>query len=123
MRHPMQPVEDDGHGVIRFKENKLISFLLKECPYDLNKLHCKHADGDFNKGDYTQLMQLLGYSVSGYGGLSSSPKKSIKKADKRAAKLAKQMRKEPTLKERNAIAAHYIEMRKVYKECKRRNKW
>jgi len=90
MKHPTQPLVIDSDGVIRFKENKLILFLMDSTPHlNLNTLSIRDQEGKFNKGDYTQLMQLIGYSVSGYGELSTSPKKIVKKADKEAAKMRK----------------------------------
>ena len=89
MRHPMQKIEQTEDGVIRFRENKIIRYLMKEGKIDLNQIYCKDTDGDFNKGDYTQLMQLIGYSVSGYGDLGTSPRKIVKKADKKAENFLK----------------------------------
>ena len=90
MKHPMQPLEQDKDGIIRFKENRLIRFLLDSHPnQNLNSLSIRDQQGECNKGDYTQLMQLIGYSVSGYGGLSTSPKKIVRKADKLADKMCK----------------------------------
>ena len=86
MKHPMQPIEFNN-GSLRFKENLIVSLLLANSDLDLNSLSIMDQEGKFNRGDYTQLMQLLGYSVSGYGDLSSSPKKIVRKADKIAAKI------------------------------------
>mgnify|MGYP003680168871 CR=1 FL=1 len=94
MKHPMQPLEQDKDGVVRFKENKLVRFLLDSHPdQNLNSLSIRDQQGKFNKGDYTQFMQLIGYSASGYGDLGSSPKKIVKKADKLAAKMCKKKKK------------------------------
>jgi hypothetical protein len=81
--HPMQPLVQDAFGTVRFRENKIVSFLLDRGPYDLNKLCVM----DWPEGDYTQLMQLIGYSVSGYGELSSSPRDLTQRADAEAAAL------------------------------------
>ena len=90
LKHPMQPIGFDGggnegqpYGIVRFKENKIVRFLLDAGPFDLNQISCM----EFNREDYTQLMQLIGYSTSGYGELSTSPKKMVRKADAKAAKL------------------------------------
>lgn len=48
---------------------------------DLNLVARMNAQGKFGKGDYTQFMQLLGYSVSGYGQLSTSPKELVAETD------------------------------------------
>jgi hypothetical protein len=87
LKHPMQPIgwEED---VIRFKKNAIVDFLLDAGPYDLNKICCM----PFSKEDYTQLMQLIGYSVSGYGELSTSPEELVSKADRIADKLSRMKR-------------------------------
>jgi hypothetical protein len=36
--HPMQPTVIDGHGVLRFKQNAIVRFLLDAGPHDLNQL-------------------------------------------------------------------------------------
>jgi len=90
LKHPMQPIGWDETGkVIRFKENKIVSLILETSNLDLNKLCVMNARKMFNEGDYTQLMQLIGYSVSGFGDLSTSPKRLVNKADKIADKLSK----------------------------------
>ena len=90
LKHPMQPIGFDGggnegqpHGIVRFKENKIVRFLLDAGPFDLNQISCM----EFNRGDYTQLMQLIGYSTCGYGELSTSPKKLVRKADAKADEI------------------------------------
>jgi hypothetical protein len=64
--HPIQPLELDNHGVLRFKENKIVSYLLKHGGIDLNML----AVLDFTPEDHQQFAQLIGYSLGGYGDLS-----------------------------------------------------
>jgi hypothetical protein len=49
-RHPRQPVVLDERGVPRFKENKIVSFLLDEGPFDLNRLGLR----DFTDEDRMQ---------------------------------------------------------------------
>lgn len=85
----MQPVVLDGDGTPRFKENKLVHFLLKTGPNDLNKL----AAMPWSDEDYDQLMQLIGYSTSGYGDLTGSSKKNVAWADAEAEKLLKKVKK------------------------------
>lgn len=69
-KHPMQPLVTDPSGVIRFKGNAIVRHLLdvvrEHKLADLNSLACK----DFTKDDWTQFMQLIGYSVSGFGELT-----------------------------------------------------
>ena len=84
-KHPMQRIERDDRGVIRFRANKIISDLFARGDLDLNLI----ARSGYDAEDQMQLAQLLGYSVSGYGDLSYASHKSIRKADKRAEKLQK----------------------------------
>lgn len=65
MKHPIQPLEKDKNGIIRFKENKIVRYLLDNGGIDLNKL----AVIDFSDNDREQLSQLIGYSLSGFGDL------------------------------------------------------
>ncbi len=64
-KHPIQPdsIED---GVLRFKRNKIVEFLLDAGPFDMNQL----AHMPFSDEDRVQFAQLIGYSVSGWGTLS-----------------------------------------------------
>jgi hypothetical protein len=64
--HPVQPLALDSKGVLRFKENKIVRHLLDKGGIDLNALACL----DFSAEDRQQFAQLIGYSLSGYGGLS-----------------------------------------------------
>lgn len=64
--HPIQPLQKDAHGVVRFRPNKIVRFLLDAGPFDLNKL----AVMPFEQEDREQFAQLIGYSLSGYGELS-----------------------------------------------------
>lgn len=65
--HPIQPLEKDSQGTLRFKENKIVSFLLDKGPTDLNDI----AIMNFDDEDRQQFAQLIGYSLDGYGELSS----------------------------------------------------
>lgn len=92
-RHPRQPLIVDDTGVVRFKQNRIVYALLNRCRdagFGLNEIVREGFDAD----DYDQFMQLIGYSVSGYGELSSSPKDAVRRADKKAAVLLETMRKE-----------------------------
>lgn len=63
-KHPIQPTELIN-GVIRFKENKIVSYLLDKGGIDLNRI----AREDFSQEDREQFAQLIGYSLSGFGDL------------------------------------------------------
>ena len=66
MNHPTQPLKKDKKGVLRFKENKIISYLLNNGGIDLNQLSVI----DFTDEDRRQFAQLIGYSLDGYSTLS-----------------------------------------------------
>lgn len=82
-KHPMQPVELDKNGTARFKENKIVTYLLDNGGIDMNKL----AVLDFSEEDRSQFAQLIGYSVCGYGELRYSDDKIYDKAAKQVQKL------------------------------------
>jgi hypothetical protein len=63
--HPIQPLEVIA-GVLRFKPNSIVQFLLDQGPYDLNYI----AAQDWPREDREQLSQLIGYSLSGFADLS-----------------------------------------------------
>ncbi|MDD1958982.1 hypothetical protein NP534_02590 [Pseudomonas sp. 39004] len=86
----MQPVVAAADGVIRFKQNQIIRDMLDLCE--------KHGLGlseiaarDYEKDDRSQLMQLIGYSVSGYGNLDCSRAKHVMRADEKAESLASEV--------------------------------
>lgn len=66
MNHPIQPIEPDKNGTMRFKENAIVNYLLDNGPFDMNDL----AILDFSNDDREQFAQLIGYSVGGFGELS-----------------------------------------------------
>lgn len=65
MKHPIQPLVTVA-GVTRFKENKLVRFLLDNGPNNMNTL----ALVPFDIEDRVQFAQLIGYSLDGFGELS-----------------------------------------------------
>ena len=62
-RHPIQPLERDEQGVIRFKRNAIVAFLSKDRLNDLARM-------DFPKEDWEQFYQIIGYSHSGIPNVS-----------------------------------------------------
>lgn len=82
-RHPMQSVVFDDSGVARFRANAVVQFLLDEYGPGLNDLACR----DWPDGDYTQLMQLMGYSLGGFADLSSSPPDDVEAAWREADRI------------------------------------
>lgn len=81
--HPMQPIVRAKDGVIRFKPNAILAYLCDRGAIDLNAL----AVMKFPREDREQLAQLIGYSVSGFGELNYVRRKTLRRADKRAARL------------------------------------
>ena len=69
MKHPIQPLEEDGEGVLRFKQNSIVQYLLnhgKGHGCGLNEIACM----EFSDEDRQQFAQLIGYTLSGYSELS-----------------------------------------------------
>lgn len=64
--HPIQPLIMDEQGVLRFKKNAIVRFLLDAGPFDMNKI----ALMPFSVEDREQFAQLIGYSLSGFSELS-----------------------------------------------------
>lgn len=93
-KHPVQPVQWDGRGVVRFKGNAIVRYLLdfaraRGC--SLNEL----AVMPFTDDDWTQLAQLMGYSVSGAGDLSYFDPDALLEADRRVEELLAQQPTDP----------------------------
>ncbi len=86
MNHPMQPIVLED-GVPRFKSNSIIRWLFETGRLDLNEVSRMMRDGAFPVEDYVQITQLLGYSISGWGDLSTSPPELVEEADRQAAEL------------------------------------
>ncbi len=81
--HPMQPIELDEHGTPRFRENKIIRWLVDSGKLNLNEIGLM----PFSREDQMQIAQLIGYSVSGFGDLSYADPDIVAKADEIAASL------------------------------------
>lgn len=77
---PMQPVVADPHGVLRFRENAIVRYLLDHGNVGLNQL----AVCAFSQADREQFAQLIGYSVSGYHELSYVSDESAARASRLA---------------------------------------
>ena len=70
MKNPIQPLEKDAQGVMRFKANRIVRDLLDFAQprgLGLNEM----AARDYSDDDRQQFAQLIGYSLSGYGDLQS----------------------------------------------------
>ncbi|MDN8612752.1 hypothetical protein [Variovorax ginsengisoli] len=85
---PMHPLVTDEHGVLRFKENRIVSALLEHSRkhgYGLNET----ARGVFTPEEHMQVAQLIGYSLDGYGTLSYVTDESYGRAAESAKAIAK----------------------------------
>ena len=80
-QHPIQPLEKDKEGVLRFKKNRIVTFLLDAGPFDLNKIAMK----GFPDEDHEQLAQLIGYSLGGFSELSYVSDETYEKAEMEGA--------------------------------------
>jgi hypothetical protein len=73
MKHPIQPFESDYDGVIRFRPNMIVSLLLETSKFTLTDI----SRMPFSNDDYQQLIQLLGYTFSGYFELRCSQERKM----------------------------------------------
>lgn len=69
-KHPNQPLVVDDHGVIRFKDNPIVSYMLFKGSIDMNHLAVKGSELGWTEDDKAHFAQLIGYSHSGWGSLS-----------------------------------------------------
>lgn len=65
MKNPTQPFIINKKGIIRFKENKIVTYLLDKSGINLNTLYAL----GFEAEDMAQFAQLIGYSVGGFSEL------------------------------------------------------
>jgi hypothetical protein len=84
---PMQPVVKDKGGVLRFRENAIVRYLLDLARQhkiaDLNSL----AELPFSQEDREQFTQLIGYAITGYHELSYVSDESCAEASVRAKQV------------------------------------
>lgn len=81
---PDQPLVVDPYGVVRFMENRMVSYLLdaaRRSGVDLDALASMRVAGHFTDAEAQQLSQLIGYSVSGYGELSYVNEEDLQRVD------------------------------------------
>lgn len=74
---PLQPIYKDPNGTHRFKENAIVRHLLDTGHTDLNRL----AMMNFSAQDSEQFAQLIGYSVSGFCGLSYVTEETLRRVE------------------------------------------
>lgn len=65
VQHPIQPLEKDDQGMVHFKENKIVKFLLDAGLYNMSQLSMM----PFSDEDRSQFAQLIGYDLFGFGEL------------------------------------------------------
>lgn len=83
-KNPMQPlVKLHPNGVVRFKENALVQYLLRNGGIDLNRLALVEASQE----DRMQFAQLIGYTLCGYHELSYVTDASARAASAKARRL------------------------------------
>lgn len=86
----MQPVVMARDRVARFYQNRIVAWMLDVLDsrgVDLNMIN-RTFDGTKFDDDYQQLMQLIGYSVSGYGDLRRIDREVVRRANAAVAKLS-----------------------------------
>lgn len=65
MIHPIQKTEVSADGVIRFRQNAIVRYLLDSGRIDMNQI----ARADFSREDREQFAMLIGYSLGGFAEL------------------------------------------------------
>jgi len=63
----MQPIVE-VNGILRFKPNRVVRYLLDHGGIDLNRLAFEFSGKEYND-ERAQLAQLIGYSLSGFSEL------------------------------------------------------
>lgn len=95
LRHLTQPIVLDVNLTPRFKANRLVRLMLDlgraGQRFDLNTIAAAVSSSD-DRYDYAQLMQLIGYSVSGFGDVTGVPKGLVQAADDEAERLMAEAR-------------------------------
>lgn len=92
-KHPMQRIVRAKDGVIRFQSNAIVRYLLDSGPFDLN--HLATLGDLFDRDDWEQFAQLIGYSVSGAAELDYVSDETCEIADRLAARLERDDKKGP----------------------------
>lgn len=77
MSFPLQPIITDAQGVVRFKANGIVAHLQESGAININALLAM----DFKPEDWEQFNQLIGYSLSAWGGLQHTSNESWEAAN------------------------------------------
>lgn len=89
---PMQPIVIDENGHARFQANRLVLYLLDKGGLDMNDLARAAHYEEWSDEEQQHFAQLIGYSVSGYGGLSYVSDKAYSKAVHASNKVVRHFR-------------------------------
>ena len=87
--HPIQPLYKDPSGIVRFKDNAIVLFLLDNGPFDMNAL----AIRAFSNEDREQFAQLIGYSLCGFGDLDYVSDETYERAEEQEIVLEEREQK------------------------------
>lgn len=81
-------VRSDQHGVLRWRENRIISDLLLAAQpiLDLNKISARTQTGRYSEMERRELYRLIGYSLCGYMDVFGEPNVGIENV-KRARRI------------------------------------
>jgi hypothetical protein len=84
---PMQPMEY-VEGIIRFRRNRLVEYLLKAGKLNMNDLAIFAHVAGISNAEQMQFAQLIGYSVDGASNLSYFDQETVSEMDTKAANLS-----------------------------------
>lgn len=83
----MQDIVLDEYGTPRFRENRIVKYLLTYGPFDMNDFGEMFGGDEEYREDEEQFAQLIGYSVSGFGDLPYASEDIVNEADALAEEL------------------------------------
>lgn len=73
MKHPLQKIYQDERGIVRFRANAIIRWLLDTGRIDLNEIaRYAQESPEITEEDESQFNQLLGFSIGAFFDLSCS---------------------------------------------------
>lgn len=103
--HPHQPIFVDERGVVRFKPNRIVEWMLEQGRagqrFDLHAIETR----DFPDDDRIQLAQLIGYSVDVFGGLHYVPDELAAECDRQATAILRGAPEAPAVTANDAARA------------------
>jgi hypothetical protein len=83
----MQKIIIDDKNIIRFKENKIVKYLIENGPLGMAGVDAIAIENNFSTADREQLAQLVGCSISEYGALGYVSDESYHEAEEIAEKF------------------------------------